>query len=113
MKTFPPSVNLIVGAGFKEKLLPAYPINKDSHLLESDWEGRELVELEFNTGLKLGRFKAIDYFGDGSFYLLDAPGHAVGHTCGFARVSKGSNGEEDSFVFMGGDACHHGKREMS
>ncbi|KIW30535.1 uncharacterized protein PV07_06274 [Cladophialophora immunda] len=108
METFPSSVNLIVGPGFKSGLLPGYPTNKDSHLLESDWAGRELVELEFDTRLKLGQFRAIDYFDDGSFYLLDAPGHAIGHICGLARVSKGTGGEEDTFVFMGGDTCHHG-----
>ncbi|KAH8901642.1 metallo-beta-lactamase superfamily protein [Thozetella sp. PMI_491] len=107
MKTFPPSVDLVVGPGFKNALLPGYPVNKESHLLESDWGGRNLVELEFNTEVKLGRFSAIDYFNDGSFYLLDAPGHAVGHICGLARVSKGHGGEDDSFVFMGADTCHH------
>jgi glyoxylase-like metal-dependent hydrolase (beta-lactamase superfamily II) len=109
MKTFPGTVDLIVGPGFKKSFLPGYPINKDGFLLETDWEGREIVEIEFNTGLKLGRFRAMDYFEDGSFYILDAPGHTVGHICGLARVSIGSNGEEDTFVFMGGDGCHHGK----
>lgn len=113
MKTFPGSVNLIVGPGFKKNLLPGYPINKDSHVLESDWEGRELVELEFNASLKIGKFKAIDYFKDGSFYLLDIPGHAVGHIGGLARVSKDSGGGEDSFVFMAGDTCHHSKPRTS
>jgi hypothetical protein len=111
MKTFPGSVNLIVGPGFKKGLVPGYPTNKDSHVLESDWEGREMIELEFNGSLKLGQYNAIDYFEDGSFYLLDIPGHAIGHIGGLARVSKDSGGEEDSFVFMAGDTCHHGKPE--
>jgi hypothetical protein len=58
--------------------------------------------LEFNTGLKIGHYNAIDFLGDGSFYLLDVPGHAVGHISGFARVTP------DTFVFMGGDVCHFG-----
>ncbi|EFX03459.1 metallo-beta-lactamase superfamily protein [Grosmannia clavigera kw1407] len=107
MKTFPPSVNLIVGSGFKKGLLPGYPTNKNSHVLEADWEVRDLIELDFNTDLKLGKFKTIDYFSDGSFYLLDTPGHAIGHTSALARVSKGFNGEKDTFVFLGGDLCHH------
>lgn len=109
MKTLPDSVNVIVGPGFRKIFQPAYPINEESQLLETDWEGRELVELEFKSGLRLGRFRAVDYFNDGSFYILDAPGHAVGHICALARVSKGSRVEEDTFVFMGGDACHHGE----
>ncbi len=103
--TFPGSTTLVVGPGFKEAFMPAYPVNKDSPLLEKDFEGREVREIEFGNGLKIGRFKAFDYFGDGSFYLLDSPGHAIGHMCGFARVKTGA---EDSFIFMGGDACHHG-----
>ena len=54
-------------------------------------------------GVKVGRFDAADYFGDGSFYLLDAPGHSAGHVCGFARVTSAP----DTFVFMGADAAHH------
>jgi hypothetical protein len=109
MTTFPGSMNLIAGPGFKEAFLPAYPINKESPLLESDWEGRELVETDFRDGkLKIRNFKALDYFGDGSFYILDAPGHAIGHVCALARVASGRSPEKDTFIFMGGDACHHG-----
>ncbi|KAK5655059.1 hypothetical protein OQA88_5958 [Cercophora sp. LCS_1] len=102
--TFPPTTNLIVGPGFKEAMLPAYPANPDSPLLESDYKDRELVELDFGKdSLKIGRFPAFDYFGDGSFYLLDSPGHAVGHLCGLARTTK----NPDTFVLMGGDVCHY------
>jgi len=109
MTTFPPSTQLIVGPGFKKEHLPAYPINKDSPNLQSDFEGREVREVDIaheGAGLKIGRFDAYDYFGDGSFYLLDTPGHAVGHMCGLARTS-GSSGAAATFVLMGGDACHH------
>jgi glyoxylase-like metal-dependent hydrolase (beta-lactamase superfamily II) len=51
----------------------------------------------------IGSFHALDYFGDGSFYLLNAPGHSIGHICALARVTV----SPDSFVFMGGDSCHH------
>jgi hypothetical protein len=54
--------------------------------------------------LKIGSFDAFDLFGDGSFYLLDTPGHAVGHLAGLARTTR----DHDTFIFMGGDLCHHG-----
>lgn len=92
---------MIVGPGFKEAFTPGYPANKDSPIRESDYEGRELREIAFSQGLKIGQFDAFDYFGDGSFYLLDSPGHAIGHICGLARVTG------TSFIFMGGDSCHH------
>ena len=73
--TFPPSTSLIVGPGFKEALTPGYPQNQESPILERDYEGRELKELSFEeSDLKLGKLRAVDYFGDGSFYLLDTPG---------------------------------------
>lgn len=87
--------------------MPGYPDKQDSTLLQSDFEGRNVREVDIQQeggGLKIGRFLAYDYFGDGSFYLLDTPGHSVGHMCGLARTSS----SPDSFVFMGGDASHHG-----
>lgn len=100
--TFESSTALIVGPGFKDSFTPGYPANEESPICESDYKGRELREIAFNQSLKIGRFEAFDYFGDGSFYLLDSPGHAIGHMCGLARVT------ENSFIFMGGDSCHHG-----
>ncbi|PSS00706.1 beta-lactamase-like protein, partial [Coniella lustricola] len=102
--TFPADrTALVVGPGFKEALLPGYPTKPDSLVLDSDFAGRELREIEFDDATKVGRFRAFDYFGDGSFYLLDSPGHAVGHLCGLARVTSGG----DSYILMGGDASHH------
>ncbi|KAL8919221.1 MAG: hypothetical protein Q9208_006882 [Pyrenodesmia sp. 3 TL-2023] len=101
--TFPPSTALVVGPGFTDNYQPAYPTNPSSAILDSDTAGRFIHEIEFRKGLQIGRFRAIDYFNDGSFYLLDAPGHAIGHLCGLARVTS----SPDSFVFMGADACHH------
>lgn len=101
----------MVGPGFKEAFVPAYPKNPESHILETDYAGRELREITFDQdGLKIGRFNAFDYFGDGSFYLLDTPGHTIAHLCALARVTTGGNDAhaEDTFVLMGGDVCHHG-----
>lgn len=106
---FPPTTSLIVGPGFKKTMLPGYPANPDSPVLESDVAGREVVELDFDSGggryepLTVGRFRALDYFGDGSFYLLDSPGHTVGHISALARVTAGP----DSFILLTGDAIRH------
>jgi glyoxylase-like metal-dependent hydrolase (beta-lactamase superfamily II) len=109
--TFPTSTALIIGPGIKETFLPGYPANPQSPLLETDVEGRELKVIDFDNlpTVPIGRFRAFDYFGDGSFYLLDAPGHAIGHMCGLARVTSTQDGEgEDTFIFMGADTAHHG-----
>ena len=64
------------------------------------------MEIRFDEGpdsLKIGKFPAMDYFGDGSLFLLDSPGHAIGHLCGLARTTT----SPDTFILMGGDACHY------
>jgi len=85
-------------------MLPGYPSDPDSPIRESDYANRKLREISFKSDLKIGQFPAYDYFGDGSFYLLDSPGHAVGHLCALARTT--SEGE-DTFVLLGGDICHY------
>lgn len=67
--------------------------------------GRNLREIDFDgpEEFKIGQFRAFDYFGDGTFYLLDSPGHAIGHLCGLARTQT----NPASFILMGGDICHY------
>jgi glyoxylase-like metal-dependent hydrolase (beta-lactamase superfamily II) len=101
--SFEKSTALIVGPGFTANFTPGYPIKENGRILESDLYGRELREISFDQGLKMGDFDAVDYFGDGSFYLLDSPGHAIGHMCGLARVTASPS----TFILMGGDICHH------
>lgn len=43
----------------------------------------------------------MDYFGDGSFYVIDSPGHLGGHINVLARTSA-----DGSWIFLGGDTCH-------
>ncbi|KAJ5098035.1 hypothetical protein N7532_005036 [Penicillium argentinense] len=104
--TFPHTTDLIVGPGFKDAMLPGAPTNPDSPLSESDYAGRNLREITFQGPecLTIGRFRAFDYFADGSFYLLDSPGHSIGHLCGLARTTV----NPDTFVLLGGDVCHYG-----
>ncbi|KAL1736209.1 hypothetical protein EV714DRAFT_242621, partial [Schizophyllum commune] len=94
---FPPSTQLVVGRGTNVSTYPGQP---DSGLREQDFRGRSVRELTYGN-LKIGGFDALDFFGDGSLYLLDAPGHISGHTCGLARVTP------TSFVFLGADISHH------
>ncbi|PSK56459.1 hypothetical protein B9Z65_6083 [Elsinoe australis] len=100
---FPPSTELVVGAGFKKAFVPGYPTDPEGVLLDSDFAGREVREIDFSVDRKqIGDFDAYDFFGGGSLYLLDTRGHAVGHMSALARTT------EDAFVFLGGDVCHHG-----
>lgn len=68
--------------------------------------GRKVREIDFNEAAnitKIGKFSAYDYFGDGSLYLLDTPGHCVAHLCALVRTTT----SPDTFVFLAGDAAHH------
>lgn len=104
--TFPTSTDLIVGPGFKSAFVPAYPTVPDSPIDERAWQDRNLREIDFereSNGLRIGKFRAFDFYGDGSFYLLDTPGHAIGHLCALARTTA----NPPTFIFLGGDIAHH------
>ncbi|CAK7203317.1 hypothetical protein SEUCBS139899_006048 [Sporothrix eucalyptigena] len=105
--SFPPSVDLVVGRGFKEAMLPGAPANPTSPIQESDYKGRTLREIAFEGEhvVKIGQFEAFDYFGDGSLYLLDTPGHAVGHLSALVRTTVYDG--KHTFVLLGGDVCHY------
>lgn len=72
MELFPKSTQLVVGPGFKESpiLLPGFPHNPDSPIDAAAIKDRTLTEVGFENGLEIGGFRAHDFFGDGSFYLL-------------------------------------------
>ena len=102
---FPQNVDLVVGPGIKSTYSPGYPENPNAPILASDFANRKVVELTFDDAtLEIGNFKAIDYFADGSLYLLSAPGHALGHLNALARTSAGA---KDTFIYMAGDSFHH------
>ena len=66
--------------------------------------GRKLVELDFSSSsLSAGPFRLLDFFHDGSFYIMHTPGHAIGHISALVRTTA----NPDSFIFLGGDLCHH------
>uniref|UniRef100_A0A0D2Y3Q9 Uncharacterized protein n=1 Tax=Fusarium oxysporum (strain Fo5176) TaxID=660025 RepID=A0A0D2Y3Q9_FUSOF len=65
-------IDLVVGPGFTQKMTPGYPDDPNGLVLSKDLSGRKLREPLFDS--TIASFKAHDYFGDGSFYLLDVPG---------------------------------------
>lgn len=44
--------------------------------------------------------RAIDFFQDGSLYIIDAPGHLPGHLNILARIGR------EKWIYLAGDACH-------
>jgi glyoxylase-like metal-dependent hydrolase (beta-lactamase superfamily II) len=107
-QTLPCTTDLVVGPGFKANFVPGYPTVRNSHVDERAWAGRELHEIDFTAAgdsrtLQIGSFQAYDFYGDGSFYLLNSPGHAIGHMSALARTTA----DPPTFLLLGGDIAHH------
>ena len=101
-----PRSEVVVGPGSKAVAYPGYPTIPGSPFLGSILEHPRVREISYEDGqwVSFGPFpRAFDFFGDGSFLLLDAPGHMAGHMMGLARTGV------DEYVVMGGDCCHHRK----
>ncbi|PUU75723.1 beta-lactamase-like protein, partial [Tuber borchii] len=98
-----PNTKIVYDAETQAHVQPAYPINPESRFLESPFpEGRtlELTKGDFKPIEGFAPWDAAcDFFGDGSFLLIDAPGHMPGHTIALARVEGG-------YLLFGGDSCH-------
>lgn len=102
LSLFPKHTDMVVGPGFKEAFMPGFPKRQDSPFHDKEFEGRVVREINFDDSFKIGKLQAHDFFGDGSFYILHVPGHAVGHINGLVRTTP------DTFILLGGDSCHFG-----
>ncbi|KAH9899036.1 beta-lactamase-like protein [Xylariomycetidae sp. FL2044] len=107
ISTFPPNTKLVFGPGIKDRFMPGYPTVPDAEFHEADIAGREVVGIEeADFSIQIGGFRAYDYFGDGSFYLLNAPGHSLGHMNALARTT--TTCPDDTFMFLAADSAHFG-----
>ncbi|KZO99394.1 hypothetical protein CALVIDRAFT_534374 [Calocera viscosa TUFC12733] len=109
---FPSSLPLIVGPGTKawvdgspdeEKPVPPWFWNHPTFIGEVGEEG---ARGKGDGWHKIGSYeKAFDFFGDGSFWLMQARSimkHCPGHQVALCRVSM----SPDTYVLLGGDTCH-------
>lgn len=64
-------------------------------------EDRAFARRTEHTWTPLADFPAaIDFYSDGSLYVIDAPGHLTGHVNILARTAP------QNWVYLGGDCCH-------
>lgn len=110
---FPLSTKLLVGPGTATAALPGYPTRADSAVLDSDLpfgSEREVEELGAASGtawVRCGAFpEAVDYFGDGSLFVLNAYGHMVGHVAALVRTSAAPGPDGDTYMLLAGDSAH-------
>ena len=101
--TFPSATGLF-GPGTFEHCQPGHQRDPSAQ-----WDGRtfddpaglqKCRELE-GPWIEFGPFEhAMDFFGNGSFWIMQAPGHMPGNLIAAARLSTGV------WVIMAGDCCH-------
>jgi len=102
------SAEVVVGADTAQLMEDPYPRNPDS--LWPEWPQNQKVRyVGFDTTdpptrpvSPVGTFeRGVDLFGDGSLYLIDAPGHLDGHLVALGRIAP------NTFVLLAGDCCHN------
>ncbi|KAH7242855.1 beta-lactamase-like protein [Fusarium solani] len=105
-----PNAKALFGPGTKEFCSPGNLENGEPDV-DIEWDGRwfgspkHVTETwsEFDGDwVPFGVFdRAIDFFGDGSLWVIDAPGHMPGNLCAAVRL-EGSQ----EWVLLGSDCCH-------
>ncbi|KAJ7506014.1 hypothetical protein B0H11DRAFT_1974377 [Mycena galericulata] len=92
-----------LGGEGRAALVDGYPGNPKSHILSESTPSDRTIFLDrvdFNTSI--GPFPhAVDYYGDGSVYIIDTPGHCPGHITVLARTSS-----DGAWLYLGGGVAH-------
>jgi len=82
----------------------ALPVDQTVELPPVPGSDRTHMAAATQTGHRWQRIStlphAVDFFGDGSLWIVDAPGHIHGHVNVVLRVAEGK------WVYLGGDCCH-------
>ncbi|CAO2656510.1 Nn.00g053130.m01.CDS01 [Neocucurbitaria sp. VM-36] len=111
-----PNAMAYFGPGTKSACSPGHLEDRNAQ-----WDGRffdpnhatERWEELAGTWVNFGPFNAaLNYFGDGSFWIIQSPGHMPGNLSAAARLRDGH------WVLLGSDCCHSrelldGKQEIA
>ncbi|KAI0629942.1 Metallo-hydrolase/oxidoreductase [Trametes polyzona] len=109
-----PNATFILGGEAEDLLAHAYPVDPDSLCSQTSvpLSRTRFLSKEFTESI--GPFpRAYDYFGDGSMYIIDSPGHLPGHINVLARTNA-----TGSWIYLAGDTTHdtrilRGEREVA
>jgi len=98
------NATFLLGGEGKTLLNPAYPEDPTSPYADDYPAGKtQFLSIDEPGWKPLGPFPhTLDYFGDGSLYVVDAPGHIPGHINALVRTSA-----DGGWVYLAGDSAHH------
>ncbi|KAI0042227.1 Metallo-hydrolase/oxidoreductase [Auriscalpium vulgare] len=92
----------LLGAGARPLLEHAYPDDPQSKIPAGHFPLARTVFLDNVDWAPVGPFpRALDLYGDGSVYVVDAPGHMPGHVNLLVRASA-----DGAWVYLAGDSAH-------
>ena len=96
------NAKFLLGGDAKTLFEPGFPADPESSY-PSDLLPADRTEfLDPSNWVAVGPFpRALDYYGDGSLYIVDAPGHLPGHINILARTSA-----DGAWVYLAGDSAH-------
>ncbi|KAJ8473963.1 hypothetical protein ONZ45_g16109 [Pleurotus djamor] len=98
-----PRANFILGSGGEELLRTGYPRDPHAGVAQDLVPPHRTRLMKTDGWAPLGPFpRAFDFLGDGSLYLVDAPGHLAGHINALARTSS-----DGGWMYLAGDSAHH------
>ncbi|KAM5543127.1 hypothetical protein V8D89_003001 [Ganoderma adspersum] len=98
-----PNATFLVGAGAKPILETQAPDFKGTmYSIDLPLERTNFLDSSAADWASIGPFpRALDFYGDGSVYIVDAPGHMPGHLNLLVRTSA-----DGGWVFLAGDSAH-------
>ncbi|KAF8064008.1 Metallo-hydrolase/oxidoreductase [Lyophyllum atratum] len=98
-----PTSAFLVGAAAASLFNPGYPANPSSNYPSNLLPADRTRYLSPDDWAPVGPFpRALDFYGDGSLYIVDAAGHHHGHLNVLARTSA-----DGRWLLMAGDSAHH------
>lgn len=95
----------IAGEGSRSLIERGYPLDPESEFATETLPPQRTRYLDLEGLEGIGPFHhALDFYGDGSLYIIDSSGHLPGHINILARTSS-----DGAWIFLGGDSVHHHK----
>lgn len=104
-----PNATVLFGPGSVEGVRPEHPNDPNSAYFAELWDpshpwaknAEELPPRDDEGWKPFGMFeRAWDLYGDGSLWIIDAPGHVQGNLAAAGRLKSGE------WIVMGGDCAH-------